>query len=47
MTDIVKKIAEERGIDVVIDVTNTLYFKPALEITAVATAAYDQAYPLK
>ena len=47
MTDVVKKIAEERGIDVVIDVTNTLYFKPALDITAVATAAYDQAYPPK
>jgi outer membrane protein len=47
MTDVVKKIAEQRGIDVVIDVTNTLYYKPALEITAVATAAYDQAYPLK
>src|SRR5690242_404871 len=47
MTDVVKKIAEERGIDVVIDVTNTLYFKPALDITAAATAAYDQAYPPK
>jgi outer membrane protein len=45
MTDVVKKIAEERGLDVVIDVTNTLYFKPALDITAVATAAYDKAYP--
>ena len=47
MTEIVKKIAEERGLDVVIDVTNTLYYKPALEITAVATAAYDKAYPAK
>lgn len=47
MTEIVKKIAEDRGIDVVIDVTNTLYYKPALEITAVATAAYDKAYPPK
>jgi outer membrane protein len=47
MTEIVKKIAEERGIDVVIDVTNTLYFKPTLEITPAATAAYDKAYPQK
>lgn len=47
MTDVVKKIAEERGIDVVIDITNTLYYKPALEITADATAAYDKAYPAK
>jgi outer membrane protein len=47
MTEIVKKIAEERGIDVVIDVTNTLYFKPTLEITPAATAAYDKVYPAK
>jgi len=47
MTDIVKKIAEQRGIDVVIDVSNTIYFKPALEITAEATADYDKAYPAK
>jgi outer membrane protein len=47
MTEIVKKIAEERGFDVVVDTTNTIYFKPALEITAEATAAYDKAYPAK
>lgn len=47
MTDIVKKIAEERGVDVVIDFSNTLYYKPALDITAEATAAYDKAYPAK
>lgn len=47
MTEVVKKIAEQRGLDIVIDITNTLYFKPALDITAEATAAYDQAYPPK
>ena len=47
MTDVVKKIAEERGFDVVVDTTNTIYYKPALEITAEATAAYDKAYPAK
>jgi outer membrane protein len=47
MTEIVKKIAEERGFDVVMDITNTLYYKPALDITAEATAAYDKAYPPK
>jgi len=47
MTDVVKKIAEARGIDIVIDITNTLYYKPALDITADATAAYDKAYPPK
>ena len=47
MTDVVKRISEERGIDVVIDISNTIYFKPALEITAEATAAYDKAYPAR
>jgi outer membrane protein len=47
MTDVVKKIAEARGIDIVIDVTNTLYYKPALDITAEATSLYDKAYPAK
>jgi len=47
MTDVVKKIAEQRGVDIVVDTTNTIYFKPALEITSEATAAYDKAYPAK
>jgi len=47
MQDVVKKLAEERGYDVVVDVSNTIYYKPALEITKDATAAYDKAYPLK
>jgi outer membrane protein len=47
MTDVVRKLAEARGIDIVIDITNTLYFKPAFDITADATVAYDKAYPAK
>ncbi len=47
MTDVVRKICEQRGIDVVVDISNTIYFKPALEITAEATVAYDKAYPAK
>jgi outer membrane protein len=47
MSDVVKKLAEERGLDVVIDVTNALYFKPSLDLTAAATAAYDKANPVK
>jgi outer membrane protein len=46
MRDIVTKIATEKGIDVVIDTANTIYFKPALDLTAEATAAYDKAYPV-
>jgi outer membrane protein len=46
MQDVIKKLAQEKGLDVVIDVSNTLYYKPALDITAEATAAYDKAYPV-
>jgi outer membrane protein len=47
MSEVVKQLAEARGIDVVIDITNTIYYKPALDITADATAGYDKAYPAK
>jgi outer membrane protein len=47
MTEVVRKLAEQRGVDMIVDVTNTLYFKPALDLTAEATAAYDRAYPAK
>jgi outer membrane protein len=47
MSEVVKKLAEEKGLDMVVDVTNTIYFKPTLEITADATAAYNKAYPVK
>ena len=32
-------------LDVVIDVSNAVYFKPALDITKEAVAAYDKTYP--
>ena len=46
MTDVIKKIAEEKGLDLVIDTQNTYYFKPTMDITAEATAAYDKAHPV-
>jgi outer membrane protein len=46
MTEIVKKLAEEKGLDIVIDTSTTLYFKPALDLTNDAIAAYDKAYPV-
>ena len=46
MTDVVKKLAEEKGLDVVVEQQSILYFKPAMDITADATAAYDKAYPV-
>jgi outer membrane protein len=47
MQEVVKKIADEKGYDLVVDVTNAIYFKPALDITNDAIAAYDKAYPQK
>ena len=47
MQTIIAKLAEEKGLDVIIDAAQTLYFKPALELTADATAAYNKANPAK
>jgi outer membrane protein len=44
---VVRKLAEERGLDVVVDAGSTLYVKPALDITKDVVAAFDQAYPAK
>jgi len=46
MVDVVKKLAEDKGLDVIIDTSTTLFFKPALDLTAEATAAYDKAHPV-
>lgn len=45
MSAVVRKIAEEKGYDLVVDVSTTVYFKPAMEITNDALTAYNQAYP--
>lgn len=47
MQDVIKKLAEAGGYDLVVDVTNALYFKPAMDITDQALAAYNKAYPGK
>jgi outer membrane protein len=47
MADVVKKLCEDKGIDLVVEGSTTLYFKPTLDLTAEATAAYDKAYPVK
>jgi outer membrane protein len=44
MQEIVKQLAEQKTLDVVIDQANTVYLKPALDFTAEATAAYDKAH---
>jgi outer membrane protein len=47
MQDVVRKLAEERGLDVVVDASATVYFKAPLDITQDAVAAYDKAYPVQ
>jgi outer membrane protein len=42
MRDVISKLAEEKGLDIVVDVTNTFFFRPALNLTAAATEAYNQ-----
>ena len=40
-----KKLAEEKGYDIVVDAPYAPYFKASLEITNDLIAAYDKAYP--
>ena len=47
MQEVVKKLADEKGLDVVIDTSNTVFYKASLDLTAEAVAAYDKAYPVK
>ena len=45
MQDVLKKLAEEKGYDIVVDAPYAPYFKPALDITNDLIAAYDKVYP--
>jgi outer membrane protein len=47
MQEVVKKVAEEKGYDMVVDTQVTIYFKAPMEITADVLAAYNKAYPVK
>ena len=47
MQQIIAKLAEEKGVDIIIDASQTLYFKPTLDLTTDAVAAYNKAYPAK
>jgi outer membrane protein len=47
MQEIVKKLADEKALDIVVDSANTLFFKASFEITGEATAAYNKAYPVE
>jgi outer membrane protein len=45
MQEVVKKLADEKGLDIVVDSANTVFYKTTFEITTEATAAYNKAYP--
>ncbi len=47
MQDVINKLAEERTLDLIIEASQTLYNKPALDLTADATTAYNKANPAK
>jgi len=47
MSAVVKKLAEAKGLDVVVDAPYTVYFKEALDITNDAIAAFDKENPAK
>ena len=47
MAEVIRKLADQKGVDVVIDTSTTYYFKPAMDLTKEAATAYDAAYPVK
>ena len=47
MNEVVKKLMEDKGLDMIIDTTAAVTFKSALDLTSDAIAAYDKAYPVK
>jgi outer membrane protein len=46
MQEVVKKLADQKGLDIVVDSTNTVFFKTTFEITTEATAAYNKEFPV-
>jgi outer membrane protein len=47
LQEIVKKVAEAKTLDLVVDAQSSLYVKPTIDISADVTTAYDAAYPVK
>jgi len=45
--EVLRQVAEEKGLDIIIDAGNLLFSKDALDISADVTAAYDKKYPVK
>src|SRR5579872_458897 len=47
MQEVVKKMMDEKGLDLIVDVGTAVSYKPTVDLTADAVAAYDKAYPVK
>lgn len=47
MQEVIRKLADDHGLDVIVDSGSTLFFKPTLDLTQEAVAAYDKTYPPK
>jgi outer membrane protein len=45
MTGVLKKLAEEKGYDIVVDAPYAPYFKASLDLTPDLIAEFDKAYP--
>jgi outer membrane protein len=46
MRNALKTVAEAKGLDLITEASSAYYFKPTLDVTADATAAYDKAHPV-
>ena len=47
MQELLKKVAEEKGLDLIVDSAAAPFVKSGIEITDQVVAAYDKAYPVK
>jgi outer membrane protein len=47
MLDIVKKVSDDKGLDLVVEASALITFRPTLDITAEVITAYDKAFPAK
>lgn len=45
MQTVINKLAEDKGLDLIVEASQTLYYKPTYDLTADATAAYNKANP--
>jgi outer membrane protein len=46
-TDVLKKFATDKGLDMIQDKSAVPFFKPEMDVTTAAIAAYDAAFPAK